>query len=256
MMTLGEAIVRPARRAAGVVATVPAAVPFLAGAAGPLPAQETHVGPDRRVSTANPDLGHYEVRIAAHPSDPDVLLAASMVVSDTADRFDVRVYRSSDGGESWEQTLDVDPRSGEGDPDLAFGPGGRAYLVEMGGGQELLHRSADGGRTWEAPTPADIGDRPFLAVSGAGAAHPGRVHVHASDHTEPLDGERGKSALSVLRTDSSGSEVVSRTTRPAIPTRSGLGASTTSTRRPASSCRGSVSGVSGIVSRLPRSGWS
>lgn len=213
MTTLRETTVREAHRVVRVVAHAAAAAALLPVATDRLSAQETHVGPDRQVSAPNPDLGHYETRIAAHPNDPDVLLAAAMVVSDTVDRFDVRVYRSSDGGESWKETLDVDPRSGEGDPDLAFGPEGRAYLVEMGGGPDLLHRSADGGRTWEEPTPVDFGDRPFLAVSGAGTEHAGRVYVHFSARSEPLDGERGKSAVGVLHTDSSGSEVVSRTTR-------------------------------------------
>ena len=212
MITHRDTVERRARRATGIVAACAAAAMLLAGA-GPLPAQEIRVGPDRQVSAANPDRAHYEVRIAAHPEDPEELLAASMVVSDTADRFDIRVYRSADGGETWRQTLDVDPEAGEGDPDLAFGPEGRAYLVEIGGGPEVLHRSPDGGRSWQEPTPANYGDRPFLAVSGAGTEHPGRVHVHSADHTEPLDGQRGKSAISVFSVDSAGSEVVARTTR-------------------------------------------
>lgn len=218
MIALRVATARRARRAPGAAAPLAAALLLLAAAApllaavGPLSAQQAHVGPNRQVSAPNPHLGHYETRIAAHPHDPDVLLAAAMVMSDTIDRYDVRVYRSSDGGESWEETLEVDPRSGEGDPDLAFGPEGRAYLVEMGSGPELLHRSADGGRTWEEPLPVDFGDRPFLAVSGPGAGQPGRVYVHASDRTEPLEGGRGTSALTVFRTDSAATEVVSRTT--------------------------------------------
>ena len=206
------AVAGDVRRALRPVVGAAAVAALLAGTA-PLPAQEIRVGPDRQVSAANPDRDHYEVRIAAHPEDPEVLLAASMAVSDTADRFDVLVYRSSDGGETWRPTLDVDPESGEGDPDLAFGPEGEAYLVELGGGPEVLHRSPDGGRTWEEPKPVDYGDRPFLAVSGVGSEHPGRVHVHSSDRTDPLDGERGESALSVFSVDSAGSDVVSRTTR-------------------------------------------
>lgn len=189
--------------------TAIAAVLLIAGTR-PLAAQEVHVGEDRQVSVPNSEWGHYEVRVAAHPSDPDVLLAAGMVVPDSADQFDVIVYRSSDGGDSWTQSLDVAPGSGEGDPDLAFGPSGRAYLIEMGAGADLLHRSPDGGRNWEEPTPVEIGDRPFLAVSGAGTEHPGRVYLHSSSRTDPLDGGRGENAVTVLRTDSVGGEVVSR----------------------------------------------
>ena len=183
---------------------------LLIGGTGPVAAQDVHVGEDRQISVPNSGWDHYEVRIAAHPTDPGVLLAAGMTMPDTADQFDVITYRSSDGGESWTQALDVAPGSGEGDPDLAFGPGGRAYLIEMGAGEDLLHRSPDGGRSWEEPTPVEIGDRPFLAVSGAGTEHPGRVYVHSSSRTEPLDGGRGENAVTVLRTDSGGSEVVSR----------------------------------------------
>ena len=209
-MRCHRAIANPTTRSAPALAAALLAAGALLPGASPLTAQEVRVGEDRHVSSPNPDWGHYEVRVAAHPSDSDVLLAAGMAISDTADRYDVIAYRSSDGGESWTQALNVAPGSGEGDPDLAFGPGGRAYLIEMGAGEDLLHRSADGGRSWGEPTPVEIGDRPFLAVSGARTEHPGRVYVHSSSRTDPLDGGRGEKAVAVLRTDSGGSEVVSR----------------------------------------------
>jgi len=160
------------------------------------------------VSTPDPDRAHFEVRIAAHPSDPDVLLAAGMAQAEGADRYGVLVYRSADGGATWSRSHEVERAGTVNDPDLAFGPDGRAYLVEMGSGEQLLHRSPDGGRTWSEPTSISVGDRPFLAVSGGDTPHPGRVFVHGADRTTPLAGGRGKSSVSVVRADDGGARLL------------------------------------------------
>lgn len=60
----------------------------------PLPAQEIEVGENVWMSTARSDRAHFEIRVAAHPSDPDVLLGAGMAWSDSAIKYDVAAYRS------------------------------------------------------------------------------------------------------------------------------------------------------------------
>jgi hypothetical protein len=191
-------------RVPGLVLALALTIPAL----GPAPAdgQEPRPGENVRISEAEPGRAHYEVRVAAHPSDPDAMLAAGMVWDDSAERYDVLAYRTSDGGASWTRSLEVDGMTS--DPTLAFGPDGWAYLTEIGSGEEQVHRSPDGGRSWVDPIVVSTGDRPFLAVSGAGTEHAGRLYVHASSRTEPLKGGRGEKAVRVVRADDHGSELL------------------------------------------------
>ncbi len=183
------------------------ALPALATGPTPVEAQEPQPGENVRISEAEPGRAHYEVRVAAHPSDPDVLLAAGMVWDDSIERYDVLAYRTSDGGASWSPALEVEGMTS--DPTLAFGPDGWAYLTTIGGGPKQLRRSPDGGESWAEPIAMETGDRPFLAVSGAGTEHEGRVYVHYSSRSEPLDSRRGRPAVGVARADDHGSEPLS-----------------------------------------------
>ncbi|WP_216650050.1 glycosyl hydrolase [Lewinella sp. W8] len=98
-------------------------------------------------------------RIRIHPDNPDVLYAAVMgdLYKDTKERG---VYRSTDGGESWEQILFSDERSGA--VDLILDPNNprtmfastwtirrTPYSLESGGEGSGLWRSTDGGDNWE-----------------------------------------------------------------------------------------------------------
>lgn len=207
-MTSVRTILDPTSRSASATAAVLFAVGVLLASASPLSSQDVRVGENRQVSSPNPGRAHYELRIAAHPTDPGVLLAAGMARSDSSDEYDILAYRSSDGGETWSRALEVDRGSTVNDPDLAFGPGGRAYMVEMGAGEQLLHRSPDAGRTWLEPISIDAGDRPFLTVSGAGTEHEGRVYIHSSGRSKPLSGERGRPGVTVVRADSGATELL------------------------------------------------
>jgi photosystem II stability/assembly factor-like uncharacterized protein len=98
-------------------------------------------------------------RIRIHPDNPDVLYAAVMgdLYKDTKERG---VYRSMDGGETWEQILFSDERSGA--VDLILDPNNprtmfastwtirrTPYSLESGGEGSGLWRSTDGGDNWE-----------------------------------------------------------------------------------------------------------
>ncbi len=124
-----------------------------------------------------------EVSIAADPSHPGVVLAATMSISDGR----ILTMSSRDFGVSWTR---VSIPRGEGstidnDPMVAFDRQGTAYLARIpagpaGTGVDVL-RSFDGGRTWEAPvrvSPIGRDDKVALAVDDApGSPWLGRVYV-------------------------------------------------------------------------------
>lgn len=196
-------------------------VGLLLGAAVPLPAQEAEVGANVQVSDRKPDRAHFEVRVASHPTNPDVLLGAGMAWSDSAGKYDVVAYRSEDGGQRWRSTLEVERGGSSMDPDVAFGPDGWAFLVEFGygpdvdGAEELLHRSPDGGESWRSPLEIDVGDRPYVSVADAGTERSGRVYVHGADEVDPPDPRDERSAVRVVRIDEGGGEALGSTGLPA-----------------------------------------
>ncbi len=101
---------------------------------------------------------HRTGRIVLHPSDPDIVwvAAAGALYSNGPDRG---VYRTEDGGRTWEKTLYVDRVTGAIDlalhpenPDVLFATmwerDRRAWnFVESGSGSGM-YRSDDGGRSW------------------------------------------------------------------------------------------------------------
>ena len=97
-------------------------------------------------------------RVRVHPRDPDVVYAAVMgdLYKDTEERG---VYRSTDGGESWERVLFAN--AGAGAVDLAMDPSNprilyastwkirrTPYSLESGGEGSGLWKSTDGGDNW------------------------------------------------------------------------------------------------------------
>jgi photosystem II stability/assembly factor-like uncharacterized protein len=101
-------------------------------------------------------------RIAIHPRNPDIVYAAALghCYGPQPDRG---VYRTLDGGETWERVLFVDEDTGAADiamdpdnPDVLFA--GTWQVVtktwgrESGGPGSGLYRSRDGGTTWQKLT--------------------------------------------------------------------------------------------------------
>src|SRR5690606_5930683 len=97
--------------------------------------------------------------IVVHPEDPDTLYVAAFghVWGPSAQRG---LYRSSDGGETWELTLHVSERAGALDiamdptnPRILFVSTWEAwrtpYSLNSGGPGSGIYRSTDGGATWE-----------------------------------------------------------------------------------------------------------
>ncbi|MEO6571500.1 MAG: glycosyl hydrolase, partial [Ilumatobacteraceae bacterium] len=112
-----------------------------------------------------------EIRV--HPADPDVVYVAALGHSaqDTPERG---VYRSTDGGDTWNLVLHVSERAGA--VDLSMDPHNPRLLmatvwqarrtfwsIDSGGPDSGLWRSRDGGDTWD-----DISRRPGLPAGTLG----------------------------------------------------------------------------------------
>jgi photosystem II stability/assembly factor-like uncharacterized protein len=109
----------------------------------------THIGLDRTRAIS---------RIQVHPRDPDLVYVAAQGAPYGANP-ERGVYRSRDGGTTWEQVLFVDENSGASE--LAMDPTNPRILyaatwdhrrypweVRSGGPGSGIHKSTDGGNTW------------------------------------------------------------------------------------------------------------
>ncbi len=98
-------------------------------------------------------------RVLVHPSDPDVVWVASIgaLYSNNEDRG---VFRSQDGGATWEKTLYINDSTGI--IDLVINPDNpdqlwaaswertrKAWDFKGDGPGSAIYRSSDGGKTWE-----------------------------------------------------------------------------------------------------------
>ncbi len=101
-------------------------------------------------------------RILVHPHNQDIVYAAALGHT-YGPQKDRGVYRSKDGGETWEQVLFVD--EGTGAADLAIDPKNPKILyaamwsihintwgLNSGGPGGGIYKSSDGGDTWQAMT--------------------------------------------------------------------------------------------------------
>jgi photosystem II stability/assembly factor-like uncharacterized protein len=104
-------------------------------------------------------------RIILHPSDPDTAWVCAMGKA-WGENEQRGVFRTDDGGDSWEKILYVDERTGCAD--LAQDPGNpEKFIAAMwdyrrwpwffrsGGPGSGLHVTVDGGKTWKQYTPED-----------------------------------------------------------------------------------------------------
>lgn len=106
--------------------------------------------------------------VAANPRNPKNLIGTA-IGSDPL-RDDCKVYVSFDGGYSWKEiSLQELPKSGSGDPQVAFGADGAAYFSALGyslgddGKQHFVvnvFRSDDGGLNWHRASVLGSGGSP------------------------------------------------------------------------------------------------
>jgi photosystem II stability/assembly factor-like uncharacterized protein len=128
-------------------------------------------------------LGDTEVvsKIRVHPTNPDLVYAAVLGHS-YGPHPDRGVYRSKDGGKTWEKVLYRDDRSGAVDlsmdpknPDVLYAATWQVYRtpwsMESGGPGSALYKSTDGGTTWTDITankglPTGLWGKVGVSVSG------------------------------------------------------------------------------------------
>ncbi len=121
-------------------------------------------------------------KIRVHPTNPDLVYAA--VLGHSYDAHASRgVYRSKDGGKTWDKVLYRDDRSGAIDlsmdpknPDVLYAATWQVYRtpwsMESGGPGSALYKSTDGGTTWTDITkneglPSGLWGKVGVSVSGA-----------------------------------------------------------------------------------------
>ncbi len=152
------------------------------------------VGPNVRVSTGRPDEAHYETHAAAHPTDPDKLLATAIIYPKVGRRGTI-VYASSDGGKTWTPGFQGDVLENTGDPAVGIGPDGTGYFATLtskghplevipehpahnwDGRKTLLYRLPVGADKWEGPATFLFADREYIAFDNTGGKFQGRVYV-------------------------------------------------------------------------------
>ncbi len=134
-------------------------------------------------------------KIRVHPSDPDTVWVAALGHAFGPNR-ERGVFKSTDGGANWNQTLFVSEKAGAVDLTLDANPrmlyaavweAHRSFwMISSGGPESGLWQSKDGGETW-----ADISGRPGLPTGiwgkigvSASPARTGRVWALIEHRTE------------------------------------------------------------------------
>ncbi|MEM6899649.1 MAG: hypothetical protein AAF583_07770 [Pseudomonadota bacterium] len=153
-------------------------------------------------------------RIALHPTDPDIAYIAALgpLWGDGDTRG---VFRTEDGGETWEKILYVDERTGA--TDIRMVPGNpqklfagmwefrrQPYFFKSGGPGSGVYMSLDGGDTWKEITEEDglpsgeLG-RSAFAIS---PANPDRIYALIEAEESALArSDDGGSSWSLVNTD-------------------------------------------------------
>jgi hypothetical protein len=169
------------RRAAGALA--------IALSVATVHGQTIQVGHNIRVATGLENRPLVEPHLAAHPSKPNHLLAATIVGDAARTWGDTQIcasFLSIDGGQQWARH---DFAIAEcGDPWVAITPAGDAVFIALGkhvalpdqsrGGLVVFH-SADGGFTWD-DKPVGLGtghDHPTIAIDTSSSARANWVYV-------------------------------------------------------------------------------
>jgi photosystem II stability/assembly factor-like uncharacterized protein len=118
--------------------------------------------------------------VIVHPNDPDTAYVAALghAYGANAERG---IFRTRDGGKTWEKVLYLDDRTGGADivfdpanPRILFAAMWEGYrtpwLLNSGGAKDGLYRSADGGTTWKRIEGNGLPEGPLgkigVAVSG------------------------------------------------------------------------------------------
>src|SRR6266853_480035 len=111
------------------------------------------VGPNVQVSKAHGNYAMGEVLLSADPTDPNRLLGCAIVYAESEARRWTVVYLSTDGGKSWQPTLETKHFQDSSDPACALGGNGLAFhttiaVIDKKHYTLGVYRSVDGGSSW------------------------------------------------------------------------------------------------------------
>jgi hypothetical protein len=158
------------------------------------------IAPLINVSQANLLRPHWEVQIAADPTDARRLVVCSKLLGDDKTYLrswpdNVVIYASADGGLSWQPSFESDNHQHSTDPTCSFAADGTAYFIFFGGTPESrfrmpTYRSTDGGKTWAETGTTEALDREYITVDDTGGKFSGRLYVHGAASMPGLDGGR------------------------------------------------------------------
>ena len=141
--------------------------------------------------------------IAVHPTNPDIVIVC--VLGHFWSKNETRgIYRTSNGGETWEHVLYLDEQTGANDvvfspsnPDILYASTWENNPGVMGGNSGIF-RSTDGGITWEA-TSQGLPSGPMLGRIGVAVSYSNPDKAYA------LIDNRGESPSSeVFKTENGG----------------------------------------------------
>ncbi|MEH3101168.1 WD40/YVTN/BNR-like repeat-containing protein [Sphingomonas adhaesiva] len=126
-------------------------------------------------------------RMVVHPTDPDTVFVAALghPFGDNAERG---VFRTRDGGKTWQRVLFVDDRTGAidvqmepGNPNVLWAGMWQAHrkpwIMESGGPGSGLYRSTDGGETWQKQTGRGLPEGLLGRIGVAPTPDPKRVYA-------------------------------------------------------------------------------
>ncbi|OGD11835.1 MAG: hypothetical protein A2W20_04525, partial [Candidatus Aminicenantes bacterium RBG_16_66_30] len=172
--------------------------------------------------------GTYTIaRVVIHPTDPNIVYVAATGHEWTTNP-DRGVYKTADGGATWQKVLYVNEKVGANDvvmdpqkPDTLYAATWnrirRRWSDPRPGGEDGLFKTTDGGKTW-TPVNAGLPDTNFTGRIGLDLCRtkPSTVYAYVDNHTpgaEPAPGQvdsygrpaqRGIVGAEVYRSDDSG----------------------------------------------------
>ena len=126
-------------------------------------------------------------RIAVHPADPDTAYVCALGHA-WGPNEERGVFKTTDGGESWEKVLYIDEDTGCSDLDIDLSNPRivyagmwthrrRPWRLDSGGKETAVYKTKDGGKTWQKKTPGlPKGPMDRIGVQVA-QSHPNIVYV-------------------------------------------------------------------------------